>query len=217
MVPLSLAGRADWERWSPRCSSVPCDVGVEGLTLEPDANLSPPIPVDPPDGYPEEICQEVELFDGSTLVVRPVVPADIERIRHAFEVGDAESIRRRFLTGAPPSDELHLHYLVEVDYHDRLALLAMDAGGNSVGIARYEGLETPGSAEIAVVVVPEWRKRGVGRILVEALEPPARRAGITRFVAAFQLDNRPIADLLTGIGYGDRWFDDGLAWVAKPL
>lgn len=185
--------------------------------MEPDANLSPAVPVDPPEGYPQELCQDVELLDGMTLHVRPVVPADIERIRHAFAVGDADSIRRRFLTGAPPSDESHLHYLVELDYRHRLALVGLDADGNSIGISRYEGGRGQESAEIAVVVVPEWRKRGVGRILVEALESPARREGILRFVAAFQLDNRPIAELLASIGYGDRWYEDGLAWVEKPL
>jgi GNAT superfamily N-acetyltransferase len=184
--------------------------------LESDANLSPAVPVDPPDGYPYELCQDVELSDGAMVHLRPVVPADIARIRHAFAVADAESIRRRFLTGAPPSDESHLHYLVELDYHDRLALVGLDAKGNSIGISRYEGTNGEGSAEIAVVV-PEWRSRGVGRVLIEALESPAIRAGITRFVAGFQPDNRQIAGLLAEIGYEDRWYEDGLAWVAKPL
>lgn len=185
--------------------------------LEADANLSPAVPINPPDGYPYELSQDVELSDGAVLHIRPVVPADIERVRHAFAVGDAESIRRRFLTGAPPSDESHLHYLVELDYHDRLALVGLDAEGNSVGISRYEGTDGEGSAEIAIVVVPEWRRRGVGRVLLEALEEPALRSGITRLVAGFQLDNRQIAHLLAENGYGDRWYEDGLAWVAKPL
>ena len=185
--------------------------------MESDADLSPAIPVDPPDAYPRDLSQEVELLDGTRVHVRPVVPADIDRIRHAFAVGDAESIRRRFLTGAPPSDESHLHYLVDLDYRHRLALIGLDEKGDSIGIARYEGMEGSDSAEIAVVVVPEWRKRGVGRVLVESLEPPARAAGIKRLIAAFQLDNRPIADLLADIGYGDRWYEDGLAWVAKSL
>jgi acetyltransferase len=185
--------------------------------MEPDATLSPAIPIDPPAGYPEECSQDVRLADGTLFHIRPIVPADIERLRHAFAVGDADSIRRRFLTGAPPADDAHLHYLVEVDYWHRLALIALDTDGNSIGIARYEGAAGSSSAEMAVVVVPEWRKRGVGRMLVEALEPPAKRAGIDRLVAVFQPDNRAIADLLDEIGYGDRRYEDGLAWVVKPL
>ena len=151
--------------------------------VEPDAHLSPAIPLDPPDGYPSELEQVVELSDNTEVRIRPLVPADIERMRHAFEVGDSDSIRRRFLTGAPPSSETQLHYLVDIDYRQRLALLCLDADGNSVGIARYEGLDDHGTAEIAIVVAPEWRKHGIGGLLVEALEPPARRAGIEWFSA----------------------------------
>lgn len=185
--------------------------------MESDTDLSPAVPVDPPDAYPLELCDQLELDDGARVDIRPIVPADISRIRHAFLVGDAESIRRRFLTGAPPSDEARLHYLVEVDYRFRLALLAMDSAGDSIAIARYEGKAGSSSAEIAVVVVPEWRKRGVGAALVGALETPARRAGIIRFAATFQPDNRAIAELLESLGYGERWFEDGLAWAAKDL
>lgn len=185
--------------------------------MESDADLSPAVPIDPPESYPYELCLELELDDGARIDVRPIVPADMERIRHAFLVGDTDSIRRRFLTGAPPSDESHLHYLAEVDYRYRLALLALDSEGDSVGIARYEGTPDSSSAEIAVVVVPEWRKQGIGAGLVSALEAPARRAGIVRLVAAFQPDNRAIADLLVALGYDQRWYEDGLAWVAKDL
>jgi GNAT superfamily N-acetyltransferase len=45
--------------------------------------------------------------------------------------------------------------------------------------SRYEGANGEGSAEIAIVVVPEWRRLGVGRVLVEALEEPALRSDIT--------------------------------------
>jgi GNAT superfamily N-acetyltransferase len=185
--------------------------------MESDAHKSPAIPTDPPDAYPHALCRSVELADGSQIEIRPIVPADIERIRHAFSFGDADSIRRRFLTGAPPSDESHLHYLAEVDYDERLAVLAMDSEGDSVGVARYEGGADRSSAEVAVVVVPEWRKRGVGSVLVEALETHARQVGITRFVAAFQPDNRAIDGLLADLGFGERCYEDGLAWVSKHL
>jgi len=185
--------------------------------VEPDAHLSPAIPIDRPETYPDELEQVIVLQDGTDVRIRPIVPADIERIRHAFDVGDSESIRRRFLTGAPPSGESYLHHLVEVDYRWRLALIALDGEGNSIGIARYEGAENLSSAEIAIVVDPPWRQHGIGGELVEALEPPARRAGIKRFVAAYMPDNRAISDLLTDLGYGDRWVDDGLTWVAKSL
>ena len=108
-------------------------------------------------------------------------------------------------------------YLVDVDYRQRLALIGLDAEGDSIGLARYEGATDLLSAEIAIVVAPERRRIGVGGHLIVALEPPAKSIGIPRFVAGYQPDNRPIADLLSELGYGDRWLEDGLMWVAKSL
>jgi len=54
-------------------------------------------------------------------------------------------------------------------------------------------------------------------LLVEALELPAKRAGIERFVAAYLPYNRAISDLLGELGYGNRRMDDGLVWVEKSL
>jgi len=187
------------------------------LSVEPDAHLSPVTPIDPPADYPTHLDREEVLADGTRIRIRPIVPADIERLRHAFAVGDPESIRRRFFTGAPPTGEVYLRYLVEIDYHRRLALVAMDMEGNSLGVARYEGVQAFPLAEIAIVVTPEWRHRGVALMLVEALELPAIDAGFERFEALYLPDNRAIADLLEGLGYGDLKLNDGFVSVTKHL
>ncbi len=185
--------------------------------MEPDAHLSPMTPTDPPAAYPRHLDRGEVLPDGTRIRIRPIVPDDIERVRHAFEVGDSESIRRRFFTGSPPTGEAHLRYLVDVDYHRRLALVAIDMEGNSLGVARYEGIDDRPLAEIAIVVTPEWRKRGVALMLVEALELPAIGAGFDRFEAFYLPDNRAVADLLKGLGYGDLQLEDGFVRVTKPL
>lgn len=185
--------------------------------MEPDSHLSPMTPIDPPATYPSDLDREEVLADGTRMRIRPIVPADIERVRHAFAVGDPESIRRRFFTGSPPTGEAHLRYLVDIDYHRRLALVAMDLEGNSLGVARYEGIGEHPLAEIAIVVTPEWRNRGVALMLVEALELPAIDAGFEQFEAFYLPDNRTVADLLEGLGYGDLQLDDGLVRVTKLL
>ncbi|MDK1016966.1 MAG: GNAT family N-acetyltransferase [Actinomycetota bacterium] len=185
--------------------------------MEPDAGLSPATPVNPPDGYPAELERVLTLPDGATLRIRPIVPDDIERIRHAFLVGDPDAIRRRFLTGAPPTGEGHLRYLVDIDYHRRLAIVGMDAHGNSIGVARYEGTEDLASAEIAVIVEPDWQRRGVGLALIKALMPPAIRAGIGRFEAMYAPDNRAVAALLEILEFTDRRMEDGLMVMTLDL
>ena len=76
--------------------------------MESDAHLSPMVPSDRPEAYPADLEQWVVLEDGTRVFVRPMVPDDVSRIAHAFEVADIDTIRRRFFTGAPPTDRTHL-------------------------------------------------------------------------------------------------------------
>lgn len=150
------------------------------------------------------------------MFVRPIVPADVARIGNAFEHADIDTIRRRFFTAAPPTDRAHLDYLARVDYVKRLALVAMDAAGDSVGVGRYETTEY-GRAEVAIVVAPAWRRLGVASALLRALEPPAVSHGIAVFHALYLPDNTSVEKLLIGLGYGDRRVVDGIAELVKPL
>ena len=182
-----------------------------------DAGLSPMHLDDVPAGYPRSLEEWVTVARGAKIFVRPIAPVDSKRMRHALEFGDPETIQRRFLTGAPPKGHGAIEYLVTLDYVWRLALIAMDDEGNSVGVGRYEGAEGHASAEIAIVVDPQWRGRGVGSLLLTHLEPHARSVGIERFVALYQPDNSGVAALLRSIGYEPAPMAEGLVRVTKSL
>ncbi len=170
-----------------------------------------------PDGYPRAVETWERLSDGSRIFIRPVVPQDEARMLHAFEFGDGDTIRRRFLTGTPPSRPSQIRYLVTVDYRWRMAVVAMDESGDSVGIARYEGSAGDSEAEVAIVVHPQWRHRGVASVLLRQLEPLAVSAGIEAFVAVYQPDNKPVAALLRELGYMEPLLVDGLTHTSKTI
>ena len=184
--------------------------------MESDATLSPMQPLERPEGYPVELEQWVELPSGHRMFHRPIIPEDVARIEYAFAHADIETLRRRFFTAAPPTDKAHIEYLATVDYRNRLALVGMDAHGAGVGIGRYERTGAT-EAEVAIVVAPEWRCRGVGSVLLEALEAPARHNGIERLIALYLPENKAVDGLLAGIGYGDRIIKDGITEVTKAL
>ena len=181
-----------------------------------DADLSPMVPTVVSDAYPRELEGWVDVREGRRIWIRPIVPEDVARIAFAFEHADIETIRRRFFTAAPPTDRAHLEYLATVDYVGRLALVAMDEAGDSVGIGRLEATSET-DAEVAIVVAPPWRRLGVGAALLGALEQPARDRGIERLVALYLPDNVPVERLLRSIGYGDRHVVDGIAELTKDL
>lgn len=169
-----------------------------------------------PPGYPRDQERWVRTADRSEVFIRPIVPADIARLAHAFATADLDTLHRRFFTGAPPTDPASLAYLATVDYIDRMALVAYDDGESSIGISRYEALGD-GTAEVAIAVDVAWRRRGIGTILLEALEPIAAARGIASLTALYLPENRPVERLLQSLGYGGRRIDEGLAVLEKSL
>jgi RimJ/RimL family protein N-acetyltransferase len=66
-----------------------------------------------------------------------------------------------------------------------------------MGIARYvRDRDDPHAAELAVTVVDEWQRLGLGTELVNLLAERARRAGVRRFTALASADNVGIAHLV---------------------
>jgi GNAT superfamily N-acetyltransferase len=90
--------------------------------------------------------------------------------------------------------------LTVVDYMQRFALVAIDTvSGRGVGIARYEPAGK-GVAEIAVVVRPEWRRVGLGTLLILVLAKAAAERGVHTFSASYLAENRPVAALVEDAG-----------------
>jgi RimJ/RimL family protein N-acetyltransferase len=122
--------------------------------------------------------------------IRPLEPEDGDRIREIWDAMSDESRRRRFLSPANEVSEEDIRYLVDVDHKRHEALLALDEGGHGVGVARF--VRTPGdrsSAEVAVVVVDAWHRRGLGTALLDRLTERAREQGIERYTAIVSADN----------------------------
>jgi GNAT superfamily N-acetyltransferase len=141
----------------------------------------------------------VTLRDGSTVTVRQIRPDDKTVLSAGFERLSAESRYRRFLTATPKLDKSALAYLTEVNHHDHEALLALDAHGNGVGVARYVRSDASDAAEAAVTVIDDWQGRGVGTALLELLADRAREEGVRRFTALMLAQNTDMLDLLRGL------------------
>ena len=148
-------------------------------------------------GWPEPVT----LRDGSEVLVRPIEPGDRDKLVAGFEHLSGASRERRFLKpmiGLSPS---LLSYLTDVDHHDHEALVAEAAeGGAGVGVARYIRLaDDPKAAEVAVVVVDDWQRKGAGTALLRRLAMRAMEEGIERFCATCLATNTDVLELLDDV------------------
>lgn len=169
-----------------------------------------------PPGYPAELETWVQLRDGRSVFIRPVVSDDSAALERALAKADMETVYQRFFRAPVRLDAATLDRLTRLDYQSRLAVAAFADDGSGVGIARYEAVEE-GVAEVAVVVDREWRHAGLGYRLLEVLEDAARHRGIRRLTALYLPDNQAIASLLARRGFAIGLPDDAVAAAEKLL
>ena len=99
-------------------------------------------------------------------------------------------------------NERTLSFLLDVDHHDREALVAEDvATGKPLAIARYgRSRDDPAAAELAVAVVDHVQGNGLGSAITQRLVDRAREEGITRFTALILTDNQASLALIHELG-----------------
>jgi RimJ/RimL family protein N-acetyltransferase len=153
---------------------------------------------DLPPGYPQEYLRLVTLRDGRSVLIRPVLPSDAPALAEAIQSADADTIRRRYLSGHPQVTPALLDYLTTVDYTSRFALVAVEpASQRGVAIARYEPADQDGTADVAIAVSPSWRDVGLAGELLRVLAQAASERGMHTFTGTFLADNRPVTALIS--------------------
>lgn len=160
-------------------------------------------PVATPVGYPTHLEEEVTLPDGSTLWIRPIVPADAAALAAEFAAADDDTVYMRFFNPHFKLTADRLRYLTEVDYRHHLALTAMIAKGDrseGVAIARYVE-RTADDVEGAIVVKPAYRRQGVAALLLNRLVRIAADQGYRTMSASYLVENRGAAALLASCGF----------------
>ncbi len=140
----------------------------------------------------------IALRDGSRIRIRQGHRSDRELLLRGFERLSPESRYRRFLAPMPELNEAAVRYLTEIDHHDHEAIIALDdATGEGIGVARYiRDPNRPTAAELAVTVIDDWQRLGVGGLLLEVLSARAREEGIRTFTALMLATNRKMMVLL---------------------
>lgn len=157
----------------------------------------------------------VRVRDGTDLLLRPVLPGDIERTMQGYVQFSSETLYRRFMSPRVPSPAL-MDYLAEVDYVDHFVWVMTEEDGYPVADARFvRDDDDPTVAEIAFTVADVYQGRGIGSFLIAALSVAAWVDGVEKFSGRMLSDNLPMRTILDH--YGAFWERDDLGIITTVI
>ena len=153
-----------------------------------------------PAGYPSELESEAISPGQFRIRVRPIRPQDASAlVRFHIHLSD-RSCYLRFFSFHPHLLPKEIERFTQVDYRDRLALVA-EHDGQIVAVARYDRLQEPSEAEVAFVVADECQHHGIGSLLLDELAAAARERGVTTFLADTLEENRTMLGVFNHSGF----------------
>lgn len=142
---------------------------------------------------------DIPLREGSMASLRPIGPGDEALISEGLAHMSMQSRIERFGVGLDHLSKAELDYLTDIDLVDHVAWGAL-IDGKPAGSGRYIRHENdPDCTEIAVAVVDEYQRRGLGRVLFDALAASARHNGIDRLCFSIQPFNEAVIRMMTGL------------------
>jgi len=147
----------------------------------------------------------IELRDRTKVQLRPIVPEDEPLLHEAVAAMSERTVYFRFFSPIKRMSDALAHRLAVVDYNDRFALVATTRRPSGkeriVGVARYDRARGTDVAEVAVAVIDEFQRRGLGGQLLAELARVARAHGIRSFSLIVLPENREMLGLLRKMGW----------------
>jgi RimJ/RimL family protein N-acetyltransferase len=145
----------------------------------------------------------LRLRDGGVVQVRPNRPDDVARLVALHARLSPESIAYRYFGSVPGLTPAHVAHLTQLDYTQRMALVATSAQGTReqiIAVVRYEGIDAR-TAEVAFVVEDRWQGHGIATQLLYRLKLYARQHGYTRFAAEILNGNMRMRGVIRHAGF----------------
>ncbi|HET6562055.1 MAG TPA: GNAT family N-acetyltransferase [Marmoricola sp.] len=164
--------------------------------------------------YPRHWEADVLLRDGGSAHLRPASPSDAELLVAFYEQVSSQSKYYRFFAAMPTLSEREVERFLEVDHHDRVALV-LTVAEQMIAIGQFERLEGKVGqgdlAEVAFLVQDRHHHRGIGQLLLEHLAQVGREVGVEKFVAEVLPDNIGMLQVFREAGYQVAGgFDEGV-------
>jgi len=151
--------------------------------------------------YPAELEQTIKLENGQALQLRPVRPQDHKAIHTWFGELPSADIYKRFFHNLQVSSELAAR-LAQVDYDREIALLLIDPETKRIAGESRLVMETNlEQAQFAIIISPQYRRVGLGRILIEHILDYARQRHLQAVAGEVLANNLGMLALCAETGF----------------
>ncbi len=173
--------------------------------------------------YAAGLGDVIRLANGEHVVIRPVLPRDIDMLRAFVRSLSDEARYFRFLTRLTELPEVMAERFTRIDYRSHVALIAevhTEAGGVMIGEARYIVDEDAADVcEFAIAVADDWGSLGLARTMLGRLSTHAASSGIRRMTGDTLATNKSMIGLASRCGFkiAHKRQDGRLASLVKEL
>lgn len=137
------------------------------------------------------------------LAVGSVRPHNKTQIKEGLRDMSPESIRYRFLGSKKEFSEKELQYLTELDGWNHYAIGIEEMGSQHRGVAIIRLVrsgDNQDEAEIAITIIDEYQKKGLGTLLMDLIYLAALERNIHRLSFTFLPQNEGIVHLINKSG-----------------
>jgi acetyltransferase len=223
------------QRWIKEIDINPVVASADGLlALDARVALYPLDLTDPPRPalrpYPVQYVQPWRFEDGMEIMIRPIRPEDERGVVRFHAKLSEKSIYQRYFHLMTLDQRTSHERLVKVcfgDYDREIALVAEQvveqvaeqaaeqkdgatAGAELLAVGRLSKAHLVNEAELAVLIVDEYQRRGLGSELSRRLIEIARAEKLDRVTVEILGENRPMIEVCRALGFQLEQAEDGV-------
>jgi acetyltransferase len=174
------------------------------VRLQPEGAGRPRMAILP---YPRNLRREVQIA-GENVLVRAIRPQDGPAIAAMVEASSAEDVRLRFRSGFRTLPPGWPERLSQIDYDREMALVAIGADRQILGVSRLAGDPQGETAEFALMVRTDQQHKGLGRLLLNAILEYGAAQGLREIWGDVARENAPMLATAKNLGFVRTPADD---------
>ena len=154
--------------------------------------------------YPNELEEFAKLKDGSSVLLRPILPEDEPKHAHFISLVSHDDLYKRFFSEVGEFNHEALANFTQIDYDREMAFVATkQIDGEEVILAVVRALSDPNNvnSEFAVLVRSDLKGLGLGKILMTKIINYSKQHGTRIMTGMTMPSNQGMIGLAQSFGF----------------